>query len=88
VVESLIASLGNEVETVARDTLIVALGQLRNPKAIPALALIIRDANADDDTRHLAADSLGQIVRRRFDRQPDRLAAAIKWLDDHGDEVL
>jgi hypothetical protein len=37
------------------------------------LALIVRDASEDGDTRHLAAGSVGQIVKRRFDRQPDRL---------------
>lgn len=85
VVESLIASLGSEVETVPRDSLIVALGQLRNRKAIPALASIIKDANADGDTRNVAAVSLGQIVKRRFERQGDPIAGAVKWLHEHGD---
>jgi hypothetical protein len=85
VVQSLLESLGGEVEAVTRDSIILALGQLRNRKAIPALASIIKDANADGNTRHTAADSLGSIVKRRFDKQPDRIAAAIEWLDSHKD---
>jgi hypothetical protein len=83
VVEKLLTSLAKEKETVARDSLILALGELRNRKAIPALAAIIKDTNGDGDTRHLACDSLGQIVRRRFDNEPDRLAAALHWLEKH-----
>jgi hypothetical protein len=85
VVETLLEALANERETVTGDSLVLAVGQLRNRKAIPALASIIRDANADGDTRHLAADSLGQIVKRRFDKQADPIAAATEWLDRHKD---
>lgn len=83
VVEALLASLATETDTTARDTLILALGQLRNRKAISALAAIIKDPTADGDTRHTAAESLGRIVRRRFLNESDPVAAAIQWLDDH-----
>src|SRR4051812_30213243 len=83
VVERLVASLASEVDTTARDSLIVALGELRNRKAIPALASIVKDVKADGDTRHLAACVLGRIVRKRFDKQADPIDAVIKWLDGH-----
>ena len=85
VVERLVASVESEVDTTARDSLIVALGELRNRKAIPALAAIVKDVDADGDTRHLAAGCLGRIVRKRFDEQADPIGAAIKWLEGHND---
>jgi len=46
VVQALLASLATETDTTARDTLILALGELRNRNAIPALAAIIKDPAA------------------------------------------
>ena len=81
-----LAQIGRDpaVDTVARDGIILALGALKSLAAIPALGAIIRDPKADGDTRWTAAESLGRIVRRRFERQPDAIEAAIAWLDKHG----
>jgi HEAT repeat protein len=83
VVETLVSSLEGEADTTARDSLIVALGELRNRKAVPALASIVKNIDDDGETRHLAACSLGRIVRKRFGKQADPIAAAIEWLDRH-----
>jgi hypothetical protein len=62
------------------DSMLLALGRLRARKAIPAIAKVLRNPEADGDTRLLAAESLGLIVRRRFDKQPEPIAAALDWL--------
>ena len=69
-----------ETDEEARDSLIQALGGLRNRAAIPALAALIEDEDADGDTRWTAVESLGRIVRRRFLDKPDPVAAARDWI--------
>src|SRR5450631_2128920 len=49
-VERLISALGSETSDQARDSIIAALGELRSKDAIPALAVVIRDEQADGDT--------------------------------------
>src|SRR5262249_28760327 len=83
VVEALIENLGAETNTGACDSMILALGQLKNRKAIPWLAKFIRNHDADGDTQWGAMESLGRIVRKRFDRMPDPIAAALEWLAKH-----
>jgi hypothetical protein len=82
-VERLTSALGSETSDQARDSIVVALGELRSKDAIPALALVIRDEQADGDTRWTAMQSLGQIVRRRFDRNADPMGVALAWLTSH-----
>ncbi len=84
VVGALVSALDASEADEERDTILTALGALRSRDAIPALAAILRDASADEDTRYVAAEALGSIVRRRFDRQPDPIAAAVQWLDSRG----
>src|SRR4051794_18064855 len=84
VVDELLRALQTETEDQPRDVIIEALGRLKNRRAIPQLAQIIRDSEADGDTRSDAADALGRIVRRRFDQKPDPVRAASHWLDTHG----
>lgn len=81
---ALLAALEAETEDVPRDGIIAALGALKNRSAVPTLAALIRSESTDSDTRLCAAESLGQIVRRRFDRRDDPIAAAVAWLDAHG----
>ena len=66
------------------DGIVVALGNLKNRKAIPALATVLRNPDADGDTKSIAVDSLGKIVRRRFDKKPEPLQAALEWLSKNG----
>lgn len=80
VVEALLTALGDADSDEARDTIITALGTMRSRKAIPALAALIRSDETDGDTRWTAAESLGMIVRRRFDKAADPVAAAQEWL--------
>ncbi len=71
------------MDTTARDSTILALGRLKSKKAIPLLATVIRDANADGDTRWTAVEGLGLLVRKRFLKQEDPISAAMAWLDSH-----
>jgi hypothetical protein len=79
----LLKALAEETDTTARDSIVQALGTLKNRKAIPALAALIRDNNTDADTRRTAVESLGRIVRRRFLRQDDPIQAALAWLEGY-----
>ena len=84
VVDELLAAFQTETDMTARDSLILAAGRLKSRKAVPILAGIIRDETADGDTRWTAAESLGLIVRQRFNKREDPIRAAIEWLDRHG----
>ena len=86
-VDRLIENLHSETDTKARDSVISALGRLKNKKAIPSLAAIIRDASTDGDTKWTAVESLGLIVRRRFLKQENPIQAAMLWLDRHSDDA-
>jgi HEAT repeat protein len=83
IVRELLLALEQETGQQARDSIVLALGTLKNPAAIPALAELIRSPATDGDTRRCAVESLGKIVRRRFDKQADPEAAAVTWLDAH-----
>ena len=85
VVDNLLETLRTEKDTTARDSLIAALGQIKNRRAVPVLAAIIRGESADGDTRWTAVESLGLIVRKRFLKQADPVKAAKDWLDKHPD---
>jgi hypothetical protein len=87
VVDKLIESLNSETDATARDSVILALGRLKNKKAIPSLAAIIRDASADGDTKWTAVESLGQIVRKRFLKQENPIQVATVWLDRHSEDA-
>jgi hypothetical protein len=83
VVDKLVQCLGTETDTTTRDSIVLALGRLKNKKAVRSLAAIIRDAAADDDTKWTAVESLGLIVRKRFLKQENPVEAAMAWLDSH-----
>ena len=68
----------------ALDSMIEALRKMENRKAIPALAKVVRNSAMDNDSRWLAMQNLGRLVRRRFDKGTDPMDAAIQWLDGHG----
>jgi hypothetical protein len=87
VVTELLVRLSVETDTTTRDSLISALGELRNRRAIPTLAVIIRDETADGDTRWTAVESLGKIVRRRFLKQMSPIEAAIDWLNKYDSKI-
>ena len=84
VVQFLTETLGREQTLEGKDSIILALGALKNEKAIPALAVLIRDENTDSDTQWTAIESLGKIVRKRFLKREVPLEAAREWLDGHG----
>ena len=81
VVRRLVEALNSETEVEARDSLIMALGGLRNRAALPALAKLIEDETTDGDTRWTAVEALGKIVRRRFLTQADPVQSALDWID-------
>jgi hypothetical protein len=80
VVEHLLEALSRDVDSQARDSIILALGRMKNRAAIPALAALIENENTDGDTRWTAVESLGRIVRKRFLAQPQPISAALEWL--------
>ncbi len=84
VIDALLGALQTEDEDQPRDAMIEALGRLKNRRAIPYLAQLIKDPETDGDTRWTGAGALGRIVRRRFDRQGDPVRAALAWLDANG----
>jgi hypothetical protein len=82
IVQHVLAALESETDVVARDSLIAALGALKDRAAVPALAKIIACTNRDKDTQWTAIESLGRIVRRRFLDQAEPLQAARTWLEN------
>lgn len=82
-VGELLTALHRESDAQARDSIVAALGALKNRAAVPALASLIRSDQTDGDTRRGAVESLGKIVRKRFDKHDDPEAVAIAWLDAH-----
>jgi hypothetical protein len=83
VIDELLNVLERETDQKAVDSTVMALGELRNRKAIPALARLLLDPGTDGDTANLAAHSLGQVVRQKFGRGADPIAAAREWLASH-----
>lgn len=84
IVDDLLAALKRETESLPRDGIILALGAMKDKRAIPALAETIRNPEADSDTRWTAVESLGHIVRRNFMKEAAPIEAAQPWLADHG----
>ena len=77
--------LASECVQLVLDSLLGALGQLRSRDSIPVLARYILDESVDLDTRDTAATSLGQIVRKRFDKtDTNTVEAAYEWLTTNG----
>ena len=83
-IDLLIASLQSESENQPRDAIVQALGHLKSKRAIPSLALLVRDPGTDGDTRQTAIVALGMIVGRRFERRPNPETEASAWLRQHG----
>jgi HEAT repeat protein len=82
--DELINMLESEPDDVARDSAIIALGQMKSKRALPTLEKILRDTTADGDTRWTAGESVGRIVRRRFGKSGGSVTdEAIAWLDAH-----
>ncbi len=82
--QALVEVLRGAVNDEERDSALLALGQFRSKAALPLVAQLIRAEETDGDTRHLAIETLGEIVRRRFDRRPDPEAAARAYIDERG----
>jgi hypothetical protein len=83
-VDSLIASLCRATDSESVADLTVALGEMRNSRAIPVLRSVLDSGVADTGTKCLAVASLGMLAQRRFDRSDDPEKAARAWLDANG----
>jgi HEAT repeat protein len=84
IVDELLKILESETDEVARDSTIIALGQMRSKRALPTLEKFLRDATIDSETRWIAGESVGRIVRRRFGKSGGSVTdEAIAWLDAH-----
>lgn len=84
VVDELIAAVRSEADVVARDSMAMALGELKDKRALPVLAELLRDPTTDGDSRSLLIEAIGRIARRRFDRKPDPEVAALEYLASKG----
>lgn len=85
IVTEIAAALQTENDRLVIDSLLAALGQLRSRGAIPVIARFIMSPSEDPDTQFDAALSLGQIVKRRFDKPAaDAVENARTWLLSHG----
>jgi HEAT repeat protein len=88
IIEEIRKLLSTENDRLVIDSLLGALGPLRSREAIPDLAKFILDESEDGDTRDTAATSLGQIVRKRFDKsEGSTVEKAKQWLIVNGYEV-
>lgn len=65
------------------DSMLCAFGRMKAKRTIQSVANVLANPNADGDTRHLAAESLGRIVGRRFDKRAEPIAEALAWLAKH-----
>jgi len=83
-VDALLEALKTESALQPLDSIVLALGRMRNKRAIPALAELIRADATDGDTRWTAVEALGHIARKRFLKQADPVSAALAWLDKRG----
>jgi HEAT repeat protein len=77
---ALLHALMDETDETAYDAILMALGDLRRPEAVPALAAVVRDDSADPGHRHIAAVSLCKVPARPVARDP--VTAAIAWLSN------
>jgi len=84
VVDAVLDALETENDQQTRDSLVLALGQLGDHRAVPRLAALIRSNATDEDTRFTAVQSLGRLARQHFDRRDEPVAAALEWLDKRG----
>lgn len=85
VLKHLHAVVSDEHDHLVLDSLLAVLGNLQSRDSIPVLAQYILDDSIDDDTRDTAASSLGQILKKRFDRtNAGAVNAACDWLVAHG----
>ena len=85
IVAEITAALETENDRLVVDSLLVALGQLRSREAIPTIARFIMNPSEDADTRSTAVDSLGQIIKRKFDKRgADMVQDACAWLVSPG----
>src|SRR5438270_281688 len=67
VVDALVTAIRSEADVVVRDSMATALGQLKDKRALPILAQLLRDAATDGDSRSLITAAIGRIARRRFE---------------------
>jgi hypothetical protein len=85
ILQSVHLALQNEPDQEVLDSLLGVLGELRSQDSIPVLSRFLIDDSVDSDTRGIAAYSLGQIVRKRFNKTDnDPIQVACDWLKANG----
>ena len=84
VVDSLITSLRHANDPGTVTSIILALGEMKNTRAIASLGSVLSSSLVDTNTKRLAISSLGNLAQRRFDRSEDPEGAALAWLDANG----
>ena len=80
----LLSSFDLETDLVAKGSIVEALGKLRCKEAIPKLAALIGDFDADEEIAEEALLSFERIIRKRFDRKNNPREEALRWLKDSG----
>lgn len=85
IMSQITGALQAERDRLVLDSLLAALGHLRSHDAIPVIARFVLNQSEDLDTRNTAAVSLGQIVKRRFDKAgANAIELACEWLRSNG----
>jgi hypothetical protein len=85
IVSQIHTAIDSEHDQSVLDTLLAALGKLQSRSSIPTLARFVLDESIDGDTRHTAATSLSQIVRKKFQKPgADPVGLACDWLAVNG----
>jgi hypothetical protein len=85
IVAQITSALRTENDRLVLDSLLTALGNLKSREAIPAIARFVLNQSEDSDTRHTAATSLGQIIKKRFDKHgTNTIQMACDWLVSNG----
>ena len=84
VVDELMTADSAEDDVVARDSMVMALGALKDKRALPVLAELLRDPITDGDSQSLLIEAVGRVARRRFDKKPDPLDAVLDYLAAKG----
>lgn len=82
--DELLAVVRDEADVGTRDSMVMALGALKDKRALPVLAELLRDPLTDGDSESLVIEALGRVTRRRFDKKPDPRAAALDYLAAKG----
>jgi len=83
VIDSLIMQLDAKCTVQVKDTIIIALGNLKSKKALKKLKQMLLDPEMDGDSKYTAAESVGKIIKCNILKKDDPITYAIDWLNSN-----